>query len=63
MAKVVIVAGDVISGFQFIGPFESDDDAELYAEAGFDGLGNIEWIVAPLASPQGVAIVQAANDR
>ena len=64
MAGFVIVAGDVIEGFRFIGPFRSEDEACDYGSANQDGLGNLEWVVAPLDSLNEVAMKgEAANDR
>lgn len=45
----VLVCGNPVDGFSFVGPFPSDDDAREYGENDTDG----DWWVTALESPQG----------
>lgn len=47
----VIVHGDVLSGFTFIGPFGSLGEASQHGQDNVDSLGIHEWTVAPLKPP------------
>ena len=43
----IVVFGDVLNGFDFIGPFPSFELADHYCQ----GFSDPNWIVAPLAEP------------
>lgn len=45
----VIITGNVLDGFEIIGPFDDYDDAVRYAETE----GDIFWNVADMALPKG----------
>lgn len=45
--KWIIVAGDVLRGFRFIGPFNEEDIATDYADLYLDN----DWDVAELKEP------------
>ena len=45
----VIVYGNVVDGFTFVGPFDDRDEAVRYAEA--DGTPGRDWCIAELAAP------------
>jgi hypothetical protein len=48
--KWIVVWGDVVDGFEFVGPFDTEDDAEEYAET--YNLGHYPKIVAELGAPR-----------
>lgn len=47
--KYVIVYGNAVDGFTFVGPFDDRDEAVRYAE--FDGEQGRDWCIAELAPP------------
>ncbi len=51
MKKFVIVYGDLFEGIQgVIGPFETEDKAEIYGES--HNLGHYEWMTYELENPK-----------
>lgn len=47
--KHIVMTGNIIDGFQFIGPFDDRDDAVLYAQATYEFRG--DWWLAELQAP------------
>lgn len=45
--KWIVIAGNVIDGFRFFGPFEAQDIAEDYADVYLDADWNVTTIKAP----------------
>lgn len=48
--KYLIVWGDVVDGFSFVGPFDDGEEADAYAEA--HNLGHYPKIVAEMETPE-----------
>jgi hypothetical protein len=44
---IIIVAGNPVDGFEFYGPFESEEDAAAWAEHGQPG----DWWIARVHTP------------
>lgn len=43
--KYIVIDGNPVDGFDYTGPFESEEDAIHYAEF---NLAGIDWWIAPL---------------
>lgn len=48
--KTILVTGNPVDGFQFVGPFEDSDDAVRYAED--EEHRDTEWWLGDLESPE-----------
>jgi hypothetical protein len=42
--KVIIVSGDPLLGFDFIGPFEDEEEALAHVERNWDDIGPSYWL-------------------
>ncbi|QWY83553.1 hypothetical protein [Rhizobium phage RHph_X2_28B] len=47
--KYIIISGNPVDGFTFIGPFDSADEATQYTESNSKDL--YDWWLAPLTEP------------
>ena len=45
----IVIYGDPVDGFTFVGPFDDRDEAVRYAE--FDGEQGRDWRIAELVQP------------
>jgi hypothetical protein len=59
---LIILAGDMVNGFLFIGPFADTHGVEAYADAHEDELDD-KWISAPLEPPEVPEVPEVASDR
>jgi hypothetical protein len=45
---IIVVAGNPVDGFSFVGPFDTDGDALVWADAHMNG----DWWIVTLENPE-----------